>query len=132
MRAITCWSKQLKSDKGGIFLNVVEIAQLAATAAEEKKAQDIIILDIRGLSVFADYFVICHGNSQTQVQAIVNGIKDKVLESDLILKGIEGFQDARWVLIDLGDVVVHVFHKDEREFYDLERLWGDARQLKVQ
>jgi ribosome-associated protein len=113
-------------------LNVVEIAQLAATAAEEKKAQDIIILDIRGLSVFADYFVICHGNSQTQVQAIVNGIKDKVLESDLILKGIEGFQDARWVLIDLGDVVVHVFHKDEREFYDLERLWGDARQLKVQ
>ncbi|WP_033101770.1 MULTISPECIES: ribosome silencing factor [Thermoactinomyces] len=113
-------------------MNVVEIAQLAATAAEEKKAQDIIILDIRGLSVFADYFVICHGNSQTQVQAIVNGIKDKVLESDLILKGIEGFQDARWVLIDLGDVVVHVFHKDEREFYDLERLWGDARQLKVQ
>jgi ribosome-associated protein len=55
-----------------------------------------------------------------------------VLESDIVLKGIEGFQDARWVLIDLGDVVVHVFHKDEREFYDLERLWGDARQLKVQ
>ncbi|MGA9173831.1 MAG: ribosome silencing factor [Thermoactinomyces sp.] len=113
-------------------MNVVEIAQLAATAAGEKKAQDVTILDIRGLSVFADYFVICHGNSQTQVQAIVNGIKEKVLESDIVLKGIEGFQDARWVLIDLGDVVVHVFHKDEREFYDLERLWGDARQLKVQ
>jgi ribosome-associated protein len=110
----------------------VEIAQLAATAAEEKKAQRVTILDIRGLSGFADYFVICHGNSQTQVQAIVNSIKEKALESNVLLKGVEGFQDARWVLIDLGDVVVHVFHKDEREFYDLERLWGDARQVLVQ
>ncbi|MGA8944286.1 MAG: ribosome silencing factor [Thermoactinomyces sp.] len=113
-------------------MKVVEIAQLAATAAEEKKAQDVVILDIRGLSVFADYFVICHGNSQTQVQAIVTAIKDKVAESNIDLKGIEGYRDARWVLIDLGDVVVHVFHKDEREFYGLERLWGDARQINVQ
>ncbi|MFC7440664.1 ribosome silencing factor [Laceyella putida] len=110
----------------------MEIAQLAATAAEEKKAQDVTVLDIRGLSVFADYFVVCHGNSQTQVQAIVNGIKEKVAELNLPLKGIEGYQDARWVLIDLGDVVVHVFHKDEREFYGLERLWGDAQQVQVQ
>ncbi|TCS94798.1 ribosome-associated protein [Hazenella coriacea] len=113
-------------------MNLVEIAQLAATAAEEKKAQGVTILDIRGLSVFADYFVICHGKSQTQVQAIVTAIKDKVLESNILLRGIEGYQDARWVLIDLGDVVVHVFHKDEREFYDLERLWGDAQQVQVQ
>ncbi|AUS09511.1 ribosome silencing factor [Laceyella sacchari] len=113
-------------------MNVVEIAQLAATAAEEKKAQDVTVLDIRGISGFADYFVICHGNSQTQVQAIVTGIKEKIVELNLPLKGIEGYQDARWVLIDLGDVVVHVFHKDEREFYGLERLWGDAQQVKVQ
>jgi ribosome-associated protein len=112
-------------------LNVVEIAQMAAAAAEEKKAQNVMILDIRGLSVFADYFVICHGNSQTQVQAIANGIRDKVLEEGVLLKGIEGFQEARWVLIDLGDVVVHVFHKDEREFYGLERLWADAPQIQV-
>lgn len=113
-------------------MNQVEIAQLAATAAEEKKAQGLTILDIRGLSVFADYFVICHGNSQSQVQAIVTAIKDKVLEADILLRGIEGYQEARWVLIDLGDVVVHVFHKEEREFYDLERLWGDAQQVQVQ
>ena len=113
-------------------MKVVEIAQLAATAAEEKKAQGVTVLDIRGLSVFADYFVICHGNSQTQVQSIAAGIKDKILESDIELKGMEGYQDARWVLIDLGDVVVHVFHKDDREFYSLERLWGDARQVNVQ
>lgn len=113
-------------------MKVVEIAQLSANAAEEKKAQDIVILDIRGLSIFADFFVICHGNSQTQVQAIATAIKEKVTESDIPLKGIEGYQDARWVLIDLGDVVVHVFHKDERKFYGLERLWGDARQINVQ
>lgn len=118
--------------KGGIFLNLVEVAQLAATAAEEKKALGVTVLDIRGLSVFADYFVICHGNSHTQVQAIVNNIKEKVHESNIMLRGVEGYQDARWVLLDLGDVVVHVFHKDEREFYGLERLWGDARQVKAQ
>ncbi|MBH8593981.1 MULTISPECIES: ribosome silencing factor [Thermoactinomyces] len=113
-------------------MKVVEIAQLAATAAEEKKAQDVTVLDIRGLSVFADYFVICHGNSQTQVQAIATAIKDKLLENNVELKGMEGYQEARWVLMDLGDVVVHVFHKDDREFYGLERLWGDARQVHVQ
>ncbi len=118
--------------RGGIYLNLVEIAQLVATAAEEKKAQGVTILDIRGLAAFADYFVICHGNSQIQVQAIVKEIKDQALKKGIDIKGIEGLRDARWVLIDLGDVVVHVFHKDERDFYDLERLWGDARQVLVQ
>jgi ribosome-associated protein len=113
-------------------LNLVEIAQLAADAAEEKKAQRVTILDIRGLSVIADYFVICHGNSQTQVQAIVNGIREKLEEAGIPIKGVEGYKEARWVLLDLGDVVVHVFHKDERDFYDLERLWGDAQQVRVQ
>lgn len=113
-------------------MNRVEIARLAAVTAEEKKAHRVTILDIRGLSVIADYFVICHGNSQTQVQAIVDAIKDKVEQSGIPLKGVEGFREARWVLLDLGDVVVHVFHKDDREFYDLERLWGDAEKVAVQ
>jgi ribosome-associated protein len=112
-------------------LNLVEIAQRAAAVAEEKKAQDIVILDIRGLSVFADYFVICHGTSQTQVQAIANGVKEKMEEAGVLIKGIEGMREGRWVLIDLGDVVVHVFHKEERDFYDLERLWGDARPVRT-
>ena len=113
-------------------MSQVEIARLAASAASEKKAHGVTILDIRGLCVFADYFVICHGTSQTQVQAIATGIKEKVNQSDVSLKGIEGYQDARWVLMDLGDVVVHIFHKDERDFYDLERLWGDAQSFQVQ
>jgi ribosome-associated protein len=112
-------------------LNLVEIAQLAATAAEEKKAQDVTILDIHEVSAFADYFVICHGNSQTQVQAIASSIREKVQASNIVLKGMEGYQNARWILIDLGDVIVHVFHKDERELYDLERLWGDAEQIRI-
>jgi ribosome-associated protein len=117
---------------GGIFLNQLEMAQMVAAAAEEKKAQGVTILDIRNLSVFADYFVICHGNSRTQVQAIVSDIKKRVQKADLLLKGVEGYQEARWVLIDLGDVVIHVFHRDERKFYDLERLWSDASQIQVQ
>jgi ribosome-associated protein len=118
-------------EKGGIDLNRMAIAQLVATAAEEKKAQNVTILDIHELSAFADYFVICHGNSQTQVQSIVSSIKEKAQEFNIVVKGVEGYQNARWVLIDLGDVIVHVFHKDEREFYDLERLWGDAEQIRI-
>ncbi|MFD1425611.1 ribosome-associated protein [Kroppenstedtia sanguinis] len=113
-------------------MNLVEIAQVAAAAAEEKKAQHVSILDIRGLSVIADYFVICHGNSQTQVQAIAESIKDKMEQVGSPPRAVEGLSEARWVLIDLGDVVVHVFHKDERDFYDLERLWGDAAQVNAQ
>lgn len=113
-------------------MSQVEIAQLAASAAEEKKAQNVTILDIRGFTVIADYFVICHGNSQTQVQAIVESIRKKVQKANIAIKGIEGYREARWVLIDLDDVVVHVFHKDEREFYGLERLWGDAQHVRVQ
>ncbi|SDZ24454.1 ribosome silencing factor [Thermoactinomyces sp. DSM 45892] len=112
-------------------MNLLHLAQLAATVAEDKKAHSVTILDIRGLSVFADYFVVCHGNSQTQVQAIVTGIKEKMNEEGIPIRGVEGFQDARWVLVDLGDVVVHVFHRDERDFYDLERLWGDAPKIDL-
>lgn len=103
-----------------------EVALLAATAAQDKKAQNVLILDIHGLSVIADYFVICHGNSETQVQAIAAAVRDKLEENGIFVRGMEGYDEARWVLLDAGDVVVHVFHREEREFYNLERLWGDA------
>lgn len=112
-------------------MSVQEIAQLAAHAAEDKKAGDVVILDIQGLSVIADYFVICHGNSETQVQAIATEIKKKMSEHHVNLIGMEGYDEARWVLVDIGDVVVHVFHRDEREFYNLERLWGDAKVVEL-
>lgn len=103
-----------------------ELLLTAVKAADDKKAMDIVVLNLKGISLIADYFVICHGNSDKQVQAIVREIKEQVDEKGYNVKRLEGFDEARWVLVDLGDVVVHVFHRDEREYYNLERLWGDA------
>lgn len=110
---------------------MVELARYAADQVADKKARDIVMLDIRGLSVIADYFVICSGNSSTQVQAISKHLKEKLAEKGLPFKGMEGYDDARWVLVDFGDLVVHVFRQEEREFYNLERVWGDAQQLSI-
>ncbi len=105
---------------------VEDLARLVVKAAEEKKAENLIVLDISKQSVIADYFVICHGNNERQVQAIVNEIRDQAHKHGYNVRGIEGADEGRWVLVDLEDVVIHVFHREEREFYNLERLWGDA------
>lgn len=112
-------------------MEVKDILNMVVTAAEDKKAQNPVALDIQGLSVIADYFVICHGNSETQVQAIAREIREKAFENGMHPKPMEGFDEARWVLIDLGDVVAHVFHKEEREYYNLEKLWADALRVEV-
>lgn len=107
-------------------MNERDILATVAKAADSKRAEDVIALNMKGISLIADYFLICHGNSDKQVQAIAREIKEKAAEIDIHVERIEGFEEARWVLIDLGDVVAHVFHKDERGYYNLERLWGDA------
>lgn len=109
-----------------------ELLMTAVKAADDKRAEDIMVLNMKGISLIADYFVICHGNSDKQVQAIAREIREKAEEQGYNLKRIEGFDEARWVLIDIGDVVVHVFHKEERSYYNLERLWGDAPIENVQ
>jgi ribosome-associated protein len=103
-----------------------ELLSLVVEAADDKKAIDIVALNMKGISLVADYFVICHGNSDKQVQAIAREIKEKAHEHGISMKRLEGFEQAKWVLVDLGDVVVHIFHRDERGYYNLERLWGDA------
>jgi ribosome-associated protein len=103
-----------------------DILRVAVQAADEKKAEHIVALNMKGISLVADYFMICHGNSEKQVQAIAREIKEKAEEQGIAVKRLEGFDEAKWVLVDLGDVVVHVFHKDDRAYYNLERLWGDA------
>ncbi|WP_174730089.1 ribosome silencing factor [Mesobacillus harenae] len=108
------------------------ILTAAVTAADDKKAEDIIVLNMKGISLVADYFLICHGGSDKQVQAIAREIKDKAEEKGYHVKRMEGFEEARWVLIDLGDVVAHVFHREERGYYNLERLWGDAPHEDIQ
>lgn len=103
-----------------------ELLITAATAADDKRAEDILALNMKGISLIADYFLICHGNSDKQVQAIAREMKQKAEENGIEVKRMEGFDEAKWILVDLGDVVAHVFHRDERGYYNLERLWGDA------
>lgn len=107
------------------------LLQLAYKAADDKHAEDIVVLNMQGISLLADYFIICHGNSDRQVQSIAREVQNVAVKEGHEVRRIEGFDGARWVLVDLGDVVVHVFHKDERSYYNLERLWGDAPQLDV-
>ena len=106
------------------------IMKAVVQAMEDKKGQRVVSLGLAGISLVADYFVICHGNSDTQVQAIAQAIKKAADERGCMVKGIEGMDTARWVLIDLGDVVCHVFHRDERDYYNLERLWSDAKVVE--
>ncbi|RSL34456.1 ribosome silencing factor [Salibacterium salarium] len=108
-----------------------ELLELAANAADEKKAEHLVALDMRGISLIADYFLIGQGNSHKQVQAIARDIKKKAQEQEQEVKRLEGFDEAKWILVDLGDVIVHVFHKDERHYYNLEKLWGDASQIQL-
>lgn len=110
-----------------------QVIELAAKACDDKRAEDIVALDMEQVSLVADYFLICHGSNERQVQAIARGIKETMDENDIEVGRIEGLEQARWVLVDLGDIVCHVFHKDERYYYNLERLWGDAEavQLKI-
>lgn len=103
----------------------------AYQAVDDKKGEDIVVLNMEGVSLIADQFIICHANSERQVQAIAKEVADKASENGYMVKRIEGMDLARWVLVDLGDVVVHVFHRDERGYYNLEKLWGDAPLLDM-
>ncbi|MEN2765922.1 ribosome silencing factor [Ornithinibacillus xuwenensis] len=112
--------------------NSLEILNLAAEACDDKRAEDIMALDMEQVSLVADYFLICHGTNERQVQSIARAVKDKMEENDIAVKRLEGLEQARWVLVDLGDIVCHVFHIDERQYYNLERLWGDASQVPLE
>jgi ribosome-associated protein len=109
--------------------------QLADKIAEQifsKKGYDVVLLDLRKLTAIADYFVICSADSDTQVKAIADEIDSKLAEEGIKSWHIEGYRALSWILIDYVDVVVHIFKKDSREFYKLEKLWGDAPSVKVE
>ena len=107
-------------------MNSDKLLNIAVDAAENKKAEDIISLNMQGISDMTDYFVVCHGNNERQVQSIAKAVKEAVHEQDIDVKRMEGYQDARWILLDLANVVVHIFHKDERPYYNIEKLYQDA------
>ena len=132
MRLILVKILAQSSDKlsGGIkTLDSREIAILCARIADDKKAEDILIFDVKNLTFIADFFVICSGLNSRQLKSIAGEIELKLHSYGIHWVGIQGYSDARWILMDYGDVIVHLFDRDMRHFYDLELLWGDAQKL---
>ncbi|MCM0463204.1 ribosome silencing factor [Staphylococcus aureus] len=107
-------------------MNSQELLAIAVDAIDNKKGEDTISLEMKGISDMTDYFVVTHGNNELQVQAIARAVKEVANEQNIEVKRMEGYNEARWILIDLADVVVHVFHKDERNYYNIEKLYQDA------
>ncbi|WP_342396229.1 ribosome silencing factor [Candidatus Chlorohelix sp.] len=108
-----------------------ELARLIVELAEDKKASNIILLDIRDVSILADYFVICSGNSERQVKAIARDIEERLKEQEVMVSHREGMDQGRWVLLDYSDVIVHVFTPTERDYYRLDKLWSGAQTVLV-
>lgn len=108
-----------------------EILELAVKAADSKRAEDIMALDVSQVSIMADYFVIMDANSKRQVQAIAEIVVEQAHKNNVVVKSVEGKQAANWILVDLGDVIVHVFQKDQRQFYNLEKLWSQAPLVPI-
>lgn len=108
------------------------MAQIACKAIDDKKGQDIKIIDIHNVSVIADYFVIASGTNSNQVQAIVDNVEEQLGRAGFEAKQIEGNRNSSWILMDYGDVIVHVFDEENRLFYDLERIWRDGKILDAQ
>ena len=106
-------------------------ATRAADAAADRKAEDLVALDLRGLTSFADVFLLATGRSTRQVRSIADAVEEAALALGDKPLGIEGYGEGRWILLDLGDVIVHVFEKEVRDFYDLERLWSEAPALEL-
>ena len=107
------------------------MAQIACKAVDDKKGQDIKVIDIHNVSVIADYFVIASGTNSNQVQAIVDNVEEQLGRAGFEAKQIEGNRNSSWILMDYGDVIVHVFDEESRLFYDLERIWRDGKVLEM-
>lgn len=107
-----------------------ELARLAITSLEDKKAEDVRVIDIGGVSVLADYFIIASGNNRAQVQAMADEVEQRLGRAGAVPRQIEGYQAGNWVLMDFGDVIIHIFDAQNRLFYDLERIWKDGTQIE--
>ena len=104
-------------------------ALLARSLLEDKKAEQPLLLDLRKLTLMCDFFVICHGTSPVNIRGLTDNLLEEFEKHRLKPEGMEGYENSEWVLVDFGDVVVHIFSEESREFYALEKLWGDAPQI---
>lgn len=109
----------------------LEMTRIAIEALEDKKAEEIRVIDISEVSVIADYFIIAEGGSRSQIQALCNNVLEKLGRARFPEKQTEGYNTANWILIDFGDVIVHIFDKENRLLYDLERIWRDGRLVDI-
>jgi ribosome-associated protein len=106
-----------------------EALRIAVNAADDKKANDLVVLDISKVTSFANYFLLCTGDSSRQMQAIADEVEKRLKEAGIRPSHVEGYQNSEWILLDCMDLVVHIFSKNARAFYDLERLWRDAVKM---
>ena len=106
-----------------------DLARIAIAALEDKTATDIRVIDISEVSVLADYFIIANGSSRPQIQALSDEVSEKMEKAGAVLKQVEGYDNAQWILLDFGDVIVHIFNREDRLLYDLERIWRDGKQV---
>lgn len=106
-----------------------KMVKLAYEALDERKGEDIQIIEIKDISIIADYFIIANGTNSSQVDALVQSVSDKLSKNGFETKRIEGVRSASWILMDYGDLVVHVFSKEDRLFYNLERIWRDGKSV---
>lgn len=116
--------KAREREKRGLSLE--EKTNLCTQAARDKKAYDLVVLDLRERSSVTDFFFICSGNSTKQVQTIADAVDEQLGRKGVHALGTEGYTEARWVLLDYGELVVHIFHHENRKVYDLEKLWASA------
>ncbi|WP_394917725.1 ribosome silencing factor [uncultured Robinsoniella sp.] len=108
------------------------MAKIACAALEEKKAEDLKVINIEEVSVLADYFIITSGTNKNQVQALVDNVEEALGKAGYQVKQVEGYQTANWILLDYGDIIIHVFDSENRLFYDLERIWRDGKSISVE
>ena len=110
-------------------MEALEVAKIAQEALDDKMGEDIKVLDLRGLSNIADYFVIASGSNQNQVQAMVDNVEEQLGRAGYEPKQIEGTKNSSWILMDYGDLIIHIFDEENRLFYDLERIWRDGKEI---
>lgn len=115
----------MSNSKSNDMLNIV------VKALQDKKAEDIRVIDISKLTIISDYFVIAHGNNPNQVQAIVDNVTEQMYKAGYDEPKIEGYSNASWVLLDYNDIIIHVFSKEDRLFYNLERIWKDGTEVDI-
>lgn len=110
---------------------IKELARIAINALEDKKAEDIRIIDISEISTLADYFIIANGTNRSQIQALADNVEEALGRAGLPLKQVEGYETANWILMDYRDIIVHVFDRENRLFYDLDRIWRDGKPVEA-